>query len=142
MASIFKADMRNNPDPWAGEGINLEDSPYAFTKSNNLTLVDSTGPTDSNGVAIQEEFADIAIGKLNFFFTSTIDLQQRTKSFPLCARNSTRSKEITGVHRAATDSVVSKHLWERPQKVCCGGLGNCRSCAVGCLNGQLETGIK
>ena len=35
MTSVFKFDMTGKSDPWAGEGINLEDSPYAFPARRN-----------------------------------------------------------------------------------------------------------
>jgi isoquinoline 1-oxidoreductase beta subunit len=35
MTSVFKFDMTGKSDPWAGEGINLEDSPYAFPSRRN-----------------------------------------------------------------------------------------------------------
>lgn len=66
MASIFKADMRNNPDPWAGEGINLEDSPYAFpARRNSFNWIDPQMPVlwwrsvyASTNVFAQESFMD------------------------------------------------------------------------------------
>jgi isoquinoline 1-oxidoreductase beta subunit len=66
MASVFKADMRNNPDPWAGEGINLEDSPYAFpARRNSFNWVDPQMPVlwwrsvyASTNVFAQESFMD------------------------------------------------------------------------------------
>ena len=66
MASVFKADMRNNPDPWAGEGINLADSPYAFpARRNSFTWVDPQMPVlwwrsvyASTNVFAQESFID------------------------------------------------------------------------------------
>jgi isoquinoline 1-oxidoreductase beta subunit len=35
MTSVFKFDMTGKSDPWAGEGITLEDSPYAFPARRN-----------------------------------------------------------------------------------------------------------
>jgi isoquinoline 1-oxidoreductase beta subunit len=35
MTSVFKFDMTGKSDPWAGEGINLEDSPYEFPARRN-----------------------------------------------------------------------------------------------------------
>ena len=66
MASVFKADMRNNPDPWAGEGINLEDSPYAFpARRNSFNWIDPQMPVlwwrsvyASTNVFAQESFMD------------------------------------------------------------------------------------
>ncbi len=66
MASVFKADMRNNPDPWAGEGISLEDSPYAFpARRNSFNWIDPQMPVlwwrsvyASTNVFAQESFMD------------------------------------------------------------------------------------
>lgn len=66
MASVFKADMRKNPDPWAGEGINLEDSPYAFpARRNSFNWIDPQMPVlwwrsvyASTNVFAQESFMD------------------------------------------------------------------------------------
>jgi isoquinoline 1-oxidoreductase beta subunit len=66
MASVFKADMRKNPDPWAGEGISLEDSPYAFpARRNSFNWVDPQMPVlwwrsvyASTNVFAQESFID------------------------------------------------------------------------------------
>lgn len=66
MASVFKADMRNKPDPWAGEGISVADSPYAFpARRNSFSWVDPQMPVlwwrsvyASTNVFAQESFVD------------------------------------------------------------------------------------
>jgi isoquinoline 1-oxidoreductase beta subunit len=66
MASVFKADMRSNPDPWAGEGISVADSPYAFpARRNSFSWVDPQMPVlwwisvyASTNVFAQESFID------------------------------------------------------------------------------------
>jgi isoquinoline 1-oxidoreductase beta subunit len=66
MANVFKADMRGKIDPWAGEGISLEDSPYAFpARRNSFNWVDPQMPIlwwrsvyASTNVFAQECFVD------------------------------------------------------------------------------------
>lgn len=42
---VFRAPLGEGPDPWAGEGINLEDSPYAFpNRRNSFNLVQTKIP--------------------------------------------------------------------------------------------------
>lgn len=42
---VFRAPLGNGPDPWAGEGINLEDSPYQFpNRRNSFNLVTTQIP--------------------------------------------------------------------------------------------------
>jgi isoquinoline 1-oxidoreductase beta subunit len=66
MANVFKADMRGKIDPWAGEGISIEDSPYAFpARRNSFNWVDPQMPIlwwrsvyASTNVFAQECFMD------------------------------------------------------------------------------------
>jgi isoquinoline 1-oxidoreductase beta subunit len=42
---VFRAPLGQGPDPWAGEGINLEDSPYSFpNRRNSFSLVPTKIP--------------------------------------------------------------------------------------------------
>jgi hypothetical protein len=111
-----------------------QDSAHTFSKSDDLPALSGACATDGDGVSINEELADLAIGELDFLLARSIDLEERPQGIALLARYGSGAQKISGVHRAAADSVVGKHLWERPEEIRCRGLGDGGASSVGCFD--------